>query len=495
MKKTKFGEKREMKSEERTIRFEKSQIIKKEAAEGFWKALFEELGTEEVALIKNPSYVYSPMEIYPLAPKTEGRIAKLLGIVKDMDGTTTTTEPLCLHSLEWMVRRITDRMPGWSSAERGSWRGLDKVIDYPHIIGNSTTKHVEYLVQTYQKDIVMDSFKSSFIEAALWTILCGKDPGRKKEVLSNISALGVEGLLSEPEAESIIKSEVYDETKTQQAAQSLLVKYTQSFRLENLTDKVRAAVDIYYMRYHSILMDIAAGKGLERSQELLKEPGKRLVESMPGVGIFIALLKGWLAEEADSFYDVLSREILQKSNQWTGAELVENRKWLSAMGRYFRENPVKISVVTSSIAYEADIVLTEVFNVIREQIREWPVSDTKKQDLLEKFASYKELYDGFITASDSSEIRLKPHRDLYSIALHQMGIPKESFQYVAGFEDSESGTLAIRAAGVGLCIAVPFADTAGHDLSAATHVLHGQLPEFILGHQCFLELGVLDTYR
>jgi beta-phosphoglucomutase-like phosphatase (HAD superfamily) len=479
---------------EKKIKFEKSQIIKKEEASAYWKGLFEELGCSEVALIKNPSYVYSPMEVYPLAPRTEGRIAKLLGVVKDMDGTTTTTEPLCLHSLEWMVRRITDRIPAWSSGERGSWAGLDKIKDYPHIIGNSTTKHVEYLVQTYQNEIVFDSFKRSYIEASLWTLVCGKDPGRRKEVLANISALGLDGLLEEPTVQPLLKSGSYDEKSFQEVSRNLMGKYSERFILESLTDQTRASVDIYYMRYHSILMDISAGKGLERSQELLKEPGKRLVESMPGVGIFIAMLKGWLADDADTFYEILSHEILHRAKDWNANQLENNRKWLAAMGRYFKDNPVKISVVTSSIAYEADIVLTEVFSVIREQIKNWPVTPEKKDFLLKQFMSYKDLYDGFITASDSSEIRLKPHRDLYSIALHQMGIPNESFQYVAGFEDSESGTIAIRAAGIGLCIAVPFADTAGHNLSAATHVLHGQLPEFIMGNQCYLELKELEKY-
>ena len=59
----------------------------------------------EVAVVANPSYVASPCELYPLANRNPGPFDAVVGIVMDMDGTTTTTEPLCLHSLEWMVRR------------------------------------------------------------------------------------------------------------------------------------------------------------------------------------------------------------------------------------------------------------------------------------------------------------------------------------------------------------------------------------------------------
>ena len=474
---------------------DKSKLISVDEIDSYLSGMLTDLDCREVAVIKNTSYIYAPLEFYPLAPKITGRINRLVGIVKDMDGTTTTTEPLCLHSLEWMIRRITDRMPDWSSADRGQWKGLDKVVDYPHIIGNSTTKHVEYLIKTYESEIVMDAFRRSYVEAVLWTITLGKDPGRRNEVIANVSALGLDGLLEDAQTIKIQTSGYYDEKEYGEIALSLLQKYGAHFQLASFTEKVRAAVDVYYMRYHSILMDISAGRGRERSLELLKEPGKRLVEAMPGVGVFIALLSGWLGGEAELFYPMLAQHVLDKAPQWTEDSLKEFKQYLPMMGRYFAKHPVKFAVVTSSIAYEADIVLTEVFSVIREQIASWPVSESRRKELANHFTSYKELYDGFITATDSSEIRLKPHRDLYSIALHVLGISKNDYQYVMGFEDSESGTIAIRAAGIGLCIGVPFADTAGHDLSAATHILHGQLPETMLCHQCFLDTKVLEEYK
>jgi len=167
-------------------------------------------------------------------------------------------------------------------------------------------------------------------------------------------------------------------------------------------------------------------------------------------------------------------------------DLDGGRGRLAALGRHFERWPAKVGVVTSSIEYEARIVLAEVFDVVRRQVERWPLPSEKRDPLVERLSDYRALYDAFVTASDSSEIRLKPHRDLYSIALHALGVAPEEFDDVIGFEDSESGTIAIRAAGIGLCVALPFADTAGHDLSAASFVLHGGLPEAMLAHNLWL---------
>ena len=467
----------------------KKKFVTPQEASIILQELLEDLNCDEVAVVKNPSYINSPVELYPLAAKHRQPLKQLIGVVKDMDGTTTTTEPLCLHSLEWMVRKITGRM------DRSVWIGLDRQKDYPHIIGNSTTKHVEYLVKTYAEDIKLDEFRKAYLDAVLWTLILGKDEGRRKEVIATVPALGLDGLLEDTQFKSAVYGErsrtnasgKYDLDTAKKLAVKLLTKYGAKFSLSRFSDKVRAAVDIYYVRYHTILMDIAAGRGRERAQELLSEPGKRLVEPMPAVALFISLIKGWLGEDLELFYDQLANHILAKSHIWQEAELNRFKSRLAPLGKYFLKHPVKVAVVTSSIAYEANIILTEVFNIIREQIEDWHIKDAKKKELIKKFNSYQAVYDGFITATDSSEIRLKPHRDLYSIALHQMGIPKQDYPQVIGFEDSESGTIAIRAAGIGVCVAVPFADTAGHDLTAATYILHGQLPETILAYNCFLD--------
>ena len=131
--------------------------------------------------------------------------------------------------------------------------------------------------------------------------------------------------------------------------------------------------------------------------------------------------------------------------------------------------------------------MNELFKVISLEIDSWQIPSERKSFLKNKFSRYTNIYDAFITADNSSEIRLKPHRDLYSLALYQLGIPKNKFDQVIGLEDSESGVTAIRSAGIGICVAVPFAKTSGHDLSAATYVLQGGLPELLLYHNLFIK--------
>lgn len=436
---------------------------------------------KEFAIVKNPTYIHPPFEFYPLAPKINQPREKIIGIVQDMDGTTTTTEALCLHSLEYMVRKITSR------EDRTRWSGLDRVEDYPHIIGNSTTRHVEYLINKYGQDIKTENFKKSYLTAALWTLALAKDRGRKREAKNNITNLGLRKILEDKLFYSIIHAKDFKTKKYTSSIEMLLEKYGNRLRLESFTNRVRAAVDIYYQRYHEILMAIDQGKGEKLSKELLLDSEKRLIEPMSGVAIFLALVKGWLGEKLELFYEQMRDYLLSYPQlNYKKQELTPYRSRLTLLGRHFQKNPAKVAVVTSSIEYEANIVLTEVFNVICRQIENWSIAEEDKRTLIDRFNDYHNVFDSFVTASDSSEIRLKPHRDLYSIALHQMGIPKSQFGSVIGFEDSESGTIAIRAAGIGLCVAVPFADTRGHDLSAASFILHGGLPEVILVHNLFI---------
>ena len=276
----------------------------------FLRKTLTRLGACEVALVRNPSYIYSPIEVYPLAPKVTAPLKRLAGIVKDMDGTTTTTEPLCLHSLEWMVRQITGR----KTPE--VWRGLDRARDYPHIIGNSTTKHVEYLLLAYADAFDPSACLDAYLGAAAWTLSQGRDAGRRREVLANISALGLEGILSDAEFRALAglagsgdaaagRSDLpagrpdspaglpdapaslpdaaaganaperppYDPAAADAFAGRAAPALLPGFRVQTLTDRVRAAVDIYYMRYHVILGDIADGHGAQRAAEVLGSAG------------------------------------------------------------------------------------------------------------------------------------------------------------------------------------------------------------------------------
>jgi hypothetical protein len=134
----------------------------------------------EFAVIKNPEYMHPAFELAPLAPKLYAPLHSLTAAVMDMDGTTTTTEELCIHSLEFMIRRMSGK---FTSAE---WSGLDHTLDYPNIIGNSTTKHVEYLLSKYHPLLDQTEIKRSFLFAAVWTIIAGVDQKRKEEVTVNL---------------------------------------------------------------------------------------------------------------------------------------------------------------------------------------------------------------------------------------------------------------------------------------------------------------------
>ena len=131
---------------------------------------------DDFAVVQNPNYVYPPYELYPLPPKRTVLSDGVVGAVMDMDGTTTTTEPLCIHSLETMVRRITGH------ENDKEWAGLNEERDYPNIIGNSTTKHVEHLIRTYDPEIADDAFRFFYLYAVIWTLGKAVDQGRKNQV-------------------------------------------------------------------------------------------------------------------------------------------------------------------------------------------------------------------------------------------------------------------------------------------------------------------------
>jgi hypothetical protein len=208
---------------------------------------------------------------------------------------------------------------------------------------------------------------------------------------------------------------------------------------------------------------------------------------MPGIITFLALIKGKLENYTDYFVDILIEDYKHKAGEPLvkfSEELIKDV--LAKLSSYFSKKPAKIGIVTSSIFYEANIVLNEVFSVIRKKLISYPIPNELKEDLLKFFSDYNSVYNTIVTASDSNEIRLKPHRDLYSIALHNLHVPKEEFINVIGIEDSESGTFAIRSAGIGCSVAVPFAQTSLHNFEAASIIAKGGIPELILNYKLLL---------
>lgn len=444
------------------------------------KQLITKLG-DEFAVVKNPGYIHPEYELYSLAPKIKKPVSNLTASVMDMDGTTTTTEALCIHSLEYMVRKLSGRIT------KQQWKGLDPVKDYPHIIGNSTTKHVEYLIEKYQKTFKNDQITKLFLYSAGWTIIYGKDAKRKEEVLQNLNDFNCSELIKDDRLIRLNPSSLSDDEDEEQLGEYLFSKFGSQFKTPDFNSLVRVGIDVYYQRYHEILERIKLGEGKFIAENLFGDPDKHLIEAMPGIEIFLPMIKGLITSNEDVFFDQLLIDYEIKSGKRFPEKNIDKaRNSFKKLCHHFINNPLKVAVVTSSIFYEADIVLREVFKIILSKLDKMLPNADEKNKILNKFKDYKNYYDAIITASDSNEIRLKPHRDLYSIALYKLNVPREKFDQVVGFEDSESGTIAIRAAGIGLSIAVPFAETSGHNLKAATYVCKGGLPEVILKHNLFL---------
>ena len=436
---------------------------------------------DEYAVVKNPGYIHPEYELYPLAPKIKKPVSNLTASVMDMDGTTTTTEALCIYSLEFIIRKLSGKM----TVEQ--WKGLDPVKDYPHIIGNSTTKHVEYLIEKYQKTFKLDLIIKSFFYAAGWTIVYGKDAKRKEEVIQNLNDLNCSALLNDQRLIKLNPSSLPDDEDEAQISDYLFAQYRAKFKKPDFNSLVRISIDVYYQRYHEILERIKIGEGKFIAENLFGDQDKHLIEAMPGIEIFLPMIKGLITSNEDIYFNQLLIDYEIKSGKKFPEKNIDKAgRSFSKLCNHFVNNPLKVAVVTSSIFYEADIVLREVFKIILSKLDKMlPVGDDKILKL-NKFMDYRNYYDTIVTASDSNEIRLKPHRDLYSIALYKLNIPRNKFDQVVGFEDSESGTIAIRAAGIGLSIAVPFAETSGHNLKAATYICKGGLPEVILKHNLFL---------
>jgi beta-phosphoglucomutase-like phosphatase (HAD superfamily) len=414
----------------------------------------------EAVVIENVGYVYPRHEVVPLAPRITSLKDGLACVLMDMDGTTTTTENLCLDALETMIRRMTGHEgdAAWS---------IDSEADHPNLIGNSATKHVEYLVRKYGHEVCPEAFRSAYLQAAAYGMALAPDPQRRRELLENGEAIDSRAFMSTPQF--LAWGEAIAAAAPQSAAmdQAVLAE-APALRLESIPNQVRAGLDIYYHRYHHLMANLAGYEG-----------GTPLISPMPGVGILLALLKGWLGTDADACCDGLAAG---------NPALLDagSHDRFGRLSRRFEEEPIRVALVTSSTGWETEQILSEVFRQLRGEVGEWPVSDAVKFRIQEGFAAHRIYFDAIVTASDSTEMRLKPHRDLYAIAIQQLGLTQAQRAQTIGFEDSAVGCLALRAAGIGLACALPWTESAGMDYSAASVICHGGLPEALLRHSLFL---------
>lgn len=410
----------------------------------------------QYAVLKNPKGVFPEEEYLPLA-LANPYVDDIKAALMDMDGTTTSTEEICIHSLEKAIRRSS------SLFTKQQWQGFDPQTDYPNIIGNSTTKHVEYLVKKYGHLIKTEVAKKEFLKSLRWTLTQGRDESRKKDISATAHILGFASALSD----------------VNMTEEDFVKKYSHQDIPTDFASTVRLVVDVYYQNYHTYLSRMEKGESEDVKKEIFGQDATHaLINPMPGIEIFLPLLAGKMGAEVVNYGDERLMSIFTVSEN----ELSEVKSKLLALAEKFEQKPARLALVTSSISYEAEIVLAEVLRVLTKRVDMTSLSEGKKAELKDFFSCRENVYNAFITATDSSEIRLKPFRDLYSIALMHMGVHVSDFDKVIGFEDSQSGTVAIRTAGVGCCVAVPFTQSAGHDFSAATHVSHGGLPEVMMNN-------------
>ncbi|HPD31159.1 MAG TPA: hypothetical protein PLL20_14290 [Phycisphaerae bacterium] len=440
--------------------------------------LARQVGADEFAVVRNLGYVYSPFEIYPLAPRAALPLPRIVAFAADMDGTSTTTEPLALHALEYMVRRFT----GLLTAQQ--WAGLDREHDYPFVIGNSNYRHAEFLLNRYRQRLNREAFCSAFFEAVIWTLASMTDAQRRRDVQQNAANCGLTEMLADPEFLSAVSGGPIEPGRAAQLARPLIARFGRAFRFDDGSATVAAIVDIYYMRYHWIMQLIEQGQGERLSLELLGRPGQRLIEPMAGYDVFVPLIKGWLGGEAGNLYELLRSNsgLSDDSGKDIGPD------GLRRLGRHFARQPAKLALVTASIAFEAHTTMKEVCRVMALRVAHWPIAQALKDRVADRLADYRTVFDAFVNASDACEHRLKPHRDLYSLALAQMAVPREDYGFCVGLEDTEPGIISLRAAGIGCAVAVPNHDTSRQDYQAATVLIRHGLPEVILSHNCFLAM-------
>ncbi len=441
-------------------------------------------GWSEFARVRNLDYVNARYELYPLAPHTPLPLERIRAFAVDMDGTSTTTEPLALHGLEYMVRRFTGRLL------RTAWTGLDPVVDHPHVIGNSNFRHTEFLVERYRDAISPTALRDAFFEALLWTLANMDDPQRHHDVRQAARSCGLADLLADAQFQADVQQRLSDR-ELSDCARAWVLRAGDRFRCTTTTQLVDAALQVYYLRYHGLLQQIAAGEPL--SADMFPEfVDREPIAPMPGYDLFLPLVKGMFADgDADVVFERL-RAAYEQSGAVDGAPDVQRAR-VTRLIAYFRANPVAVALVTASIRYEAEACMKQVVRLIGERAQQWDVSSATRARIAEHFGRGLQVFDGFVHATLAHEARLKPHRDLYSMALFQMSIPVEDYGACVGLEDTEPGIVSLRAAGIGCAVALPNPDTRGQHYGAAARVVRYGLPELILDHQLFLADSSLNT--
>lgn len=440
--------------------------------------------------IRNLAYMHARYSDYPLAPLIRGPIDGVVAFAVDMDGTSTTTEPLALHALEYMVRRFTDRMGDQE------WGGLDPVRDYPNVIGHSNQYHTEFLLERYRESFKPTALRAAFLDALAWTVAHLQGTARVRQILETARICGLGGVVASEEfrhAMQVVTPGAED--AAEKRLRTCLAANAGAFRADEHGAMVRAALDVYYLRYHSILLRVRSGDATGLAAELLGDANRRLIEAMPAYAAFVAVIKGWLGAEVRALCEEL-RAGWGDAPDAAPDDVEARTDSLVASAVRFEREPAKLALVTASIGIEAHIVMDEVRVRMAHTVRDWSISEARKERILRNLEDREMVFDAFVTADDACEHRLKPHPDLFSLALHRMAIEPRDFARCVGVEDTEAGVVSLRAAGVGCAVALPNGDTRRQDFRAAAHILAGGLPDLLARHHALMQpLGAEATKR
>jgi beta-phosphoglucomutase-like phosphatase (HAD superfamily) len=162
---------------------------------------------------------------------------------------------------------------------------------------------------------------------------------------------------------------------------------------------------------------------------------------LPHYGIAVEDLPHHMANYYAKYHQTL-REI--RDGKIT-EHLIEPMPHLREFLEWAQERGIRVGLVTSSLQYEVDIVMPEVFRGMGLD------------------PDHTAFYDGVIAADAVGEPFLKPHPNLYILMRETLGVPPERCLVI---EDSTAGIAAGRLAGCSVA-AVPHPHTRAHRFELA----------------------------
>ncbi|MEI7812275.1 MAG: hypothetical protein WCJ01_07605 [Ignavibacteria bacterium] len=437
----------------------------------------------EFTVINNQADSYPAFELCPIAPKILTTQKHISAVLINLDGCTISTNRLKLNALEYVVRQVSGRF------ETEQWRGLDRIIDIPNILDEQHNNPVEYLIQRYHNFIKIDYFKRAYFHSVLWTLILGPDQERKDQTRHNLQLLGCGEMLNDAKLAEYTALKEFTKYNSNVITNYFLHKYGRNLNIHSFGNTVKAAEDIFYKRYFEILELIKLGEGHNLAEEILNEKDEYFVEPIAEVAVFFALIKGWLGEEVETLFDQINNSLkVTDSQNYRISDIEQVKRNLIRLAKEFEADPARIAIVSSDTLYESTVIGTELLNLISTQVRLWKISDHKKNFIFDKLTDPQNIIDAIVTRGDINDIRLKPHRDLYSIALLKLGIPRTRFNEVLGIENNENGIIALRSAGIGLCVALPDSKYNMQSVASAAYVVSGGYPEIMLYYNCFMTI-------